>query len=42
LPNDQEFVNELTLIGQEVAFGQSSVEEAAQALQTLIERLAVK
>jgi multiple sugar transport system substrate-binding protein len=42
LPNDQEFVNELQLIGQQVAFGQSTVEEAAVALQTLIERLAVK
>jgi multiple sugar transport system substrate-binding protein len=42
LPNDQEFVNELTLIGQQVAFGQSTVDEGADALQALIERLAVK
>jgi len=42
LPNDQEFVNELELIGQSVAFGQSSVDDAAEALQALIERLAVK
>lgn len=42
LPNDQEFVNELELIGQQVAYGQSSVEQAAEDLQALIERLAVK
>ncbi len=42
LPNDQEFVNELALIGQQVAYGQSSVDQAAQDLQALIERLAVK
>lgn len=42
LPNDQEFVNELELIGQQVAYGQSTVEQAAQDLQALIERLAVK
>lgn len=42
LPNDQEFVNELELIGQQVAYGQSSVEQAAADLQALIERLAVK
>jgi multiple sugar transport system substrate-binding protein len=42
LPNDQEFVNELELIGQQVAFGQSSVEQAAEDLIALIERLAVK
>ena len=42
LPNDQEFVNELTLIGQQVAYGQSTVDQAAQDLQALIERLAVK
>lgn len=42
LPNDQEFVNELELIGQQVAFEQSTVEEAAADLQALIERLAVK
>jgi ABC-type glycerol-3-phosphate transport system substrate-binding protein len=42
LPNDQEFVNELLLIGQQVAYGQSTVEQGAQDLQALIERLAVK
>ena len=42
LPNDQEFVNELTLIGQQVAYGQSTVDQAAQDLQALIERLATK
>lgn len=42
LPNDQEFVNELTLIGQQVAYGASSVEQAAIDLQTLIERLIEK
>ncbi|MGC9395773.1 MAG: ABC transporter substrate-binding protein [Anaerolineae bacterium] len=42
LPNDQEFVNELELIGQQVAYGESTVDEAAADLQALIERLAVK
>lgn len=42
LPNDQEFVNELTLIGQKVAYGESTVEQAAADLQALIERLAIK
>jgi multiple sugar transport system substrate-binding protein len=42
LPNDQEFVNELILIGQQVAYGQSTVDQAAEDLQALIERLAVK
>jgi multiple sugar transport system substrate-binding protein len=42
LPNDQEFVNELQLIGQAVAHGESTVDEAAENLQALIERLAVK
>lgn len=42
LPNDQEFVNELELIGQQVAYGVSTVEQAAEDLQALIERLAVK
>lgn len=42
LPNDQEFVNELRLIGQAVAYGQSTVDKAAEDLQALIERLAVK
>lgn len=42
LPNDQEFVNELELIGQQVAYDALSVEQAAEELQALIERLAVK
>ncbi|MBN2118666.1 MAG: extracellular solute-binding protein [Anaerolineales bacterium] len=42
LPNDQEFVNELQLIGQKVAFGEITVDEGAEELQALIERLAVK
>ena len=42
LPNDQEFVNELELIGQQVAYGQSSVEQAADDLMALIERLATQ
>jgi multiple sugar transport system substrate-binding protein len=42
LPNDQEFVNELTLIGQQVAFGKTTVDKGAEDLQALIERLAVK
>jgi multiple sugar transport system substrate-binding protein len=42
LPNDQEFVNELRLIGQSVAFGLKTVDEAAEDLQALIERLIVK
>ena len=42
LPNDQEFVNELELLGQQVAYGQLSVEQGAEELQALIERLAVK
>lgn len=39
LPNDQEFVNELELIGQQVAYGQSSVEQASEDLLALIDRL---
>ena len=42
LPNDQEFVNELELIGQQVAYEQSTVDQAAEDLQALIERLIVK
>jgi len=42
LPNDQEFVNELLLIGQRVAYGEATVEQGAEELQALIERLAVK
>ncbi|MDR1766139.1 MAG: extracellular solute-binding protein [Lachnospiraceae bacterium] len=41
LPNDQEFVNELALIGQNVAYGES-VDDGAQELQSLIERLIIK
>jgi multiple sugar transport system substrate-binding protein len=39
LPNDQEFVNELDLIGQQVAYGQSTVDQAAEDIIVLIERL---
>ncbi len=42
LPRDQEFVNELQLIGQSVAHGVSTVDKAAHDLQALIERVAVK
>jgi multiple sugar transport system substrate-binding protein len=42
LPNDQELVNELKLIGQWVAFGELTVDEAAEELQALIERLITK
>jgi multiple sugar transport system substrate-binding protein len=42
LPNDQEFVAELELIGQQVAYGESTVDQAAEDLQALIEGLAVK
>jgi len=35
-------VNELDLLGQQVAYGQTTVEQAAQDLMALIERLAVK
>ncbi|MEO8396896.1 MAG: extracellular solute-binding protein [Chloroflexota bacterium] len=42
LPNDQEFVNGLILIGQQVAYGQSTVDKGATDLQALIEQLAVK
>lgn len=42
LPNDQEFVNELQLIGQAVGYGQSTVDKGAEDLQALIDRLAVK
>jgi multiple sugar transport system substrate-binding protein len=42
LPNDQEFVNELRLIGQAVAAGESTVDKGAEDVQALIERLAVK
>ena len=42
LPHDQEFVNELRLIGQAVSLGQSTVDKGAADLQALIERLAKK
>jgi multiple sugar transport system substrate-binding protein len=42
LPNDMEFVNELRLIGQAVAHGTSTVDQAAADLQALIERLGAK
>ncbi len=42
LPNDQEFVNELTLLGQKVAYGESTVEQGAKDLQVLIDRLSTK
>ncbi len=42
LPNDQEFVNELQLLGQAVGYEQSTVDQAAEDLMALIERLAVK
>ncbi len=42
LPNDQEFVNELRLIGQAVALGEKTPDEGAADLQALIERMATK
>ncbi len=42
LPNDQEFVNELRLIGQAVAYDKSTVDKGAEDLQALIERLTKK
>jgi multiple sugar transport system substrate-binding protein len=42
LPNDQEFVNELRLIGQAVSLNKSTVDKGAADLQALIERLAKK
>ncbi len=42
LPNDQEFVNELRLIGQAVSLGQSTVDKGAADLQALIDRLSKK
>ena len=42
LPNDQEFVNELELIGQQVAYGVIDVDQAAEDLQALIERLSME
>src|SRR5512137_483509 len=42
LPNDQEFVNELRLIGQAVSLAKSTVDKGAADLQALIQRLAKK
>jgi len=42
LPNDQEFVNELRLLGQAVAYEQKTVEQAAEDLIALIQRLSTK
>lgn len=42
LPNDQQFVSELRLIGQAVSLGKSTVDKGAADLQALIERLSKK
>lgn len=42
LPNDQEFVDNLKLIGQQIAFGESSLEDGGQQLYDEISRLMVK
>ncbi len=42
LPNDQQFVNELRLIGQSVSLGKSTVDKGATDLQALIERMSKK
>jgi len=42
LPNDQQFVNELRLIGQAVSLNKSTVDKGAADLQALIERLTKK
>ncbi len=42
LPNDQEFVNELALLGQEVAYGRKTVDQGAADLQALIEQMISK
>jgi multiple sugar transport system substrate-binding protein len=42
LPNDQEFVNELQLLGQRVAYGEITVDKGADELQALIERMISK
>ncbi len=42
LPNDQQFVNELRLIGQQVSLGKSTVDKGATDLQALIERMSKK
>lgn len=42
LPNDQEFINELHLIGQNVAYGSTTVDQGAADLFDLIQRLIIK
>jgi multiple sugar transport system substrate-binding protein len=42
LPNDQEFVNELQLIGQAIGYGNSSVEQGGKDILALVQRLAQK
>jgi multiple sugar transport system substrate-binding protein len=42
LPNDQEFVTELQLLGQNVAYGKVTVDKGAADLQALIERMITK
>ena len=42
LPNDQQFVNGLKLLGQEVAYGKSTVDKGATSLQALIEQMSKK
>ncbi|HHV09666.1 MAG TPA: extracellular solute-binding protein [Clostridiales bacterium] len=42
LPNDQEFIDNLKLIGQQIAFGESSLEDGGQQLYDLIAKLMVK
>ncbi|HCD45336.1 MAG TPA: ABC transporter substrate-binding protein, partial [Lachnoclostridium sp.] len=42
LPNDQEFINELHLIGQNVAYGSITEDQGADDLFDLVQRLIVK
>ena len=42
MPNDQEFVNELELLGQQVAYEEITVDQGAAELIALIERLSTK
>ncbi len=42
LPNDQQFVNELRLIGQAVSLGKSTVDKGATDLRALIEQMVKK
>jgi multiple sugar transport system substrate-binding protein len=42
LPNDQQFVNGLALLGQQVSFGKSTVDKGAADLQALIEQMSKK